>query len=363
LKAYHWAIILAFYQIGFATDAFFWTNNEIHQGVCYLSLSAGVWYYAHAEIRSHTWLHRILAAVLLFVAILTHPLIIPVVVFVLGFMFLVKELSIHRNEDIGLVVFSFVACLVKYFLSKSNWYDGDKLNQLSGQSLSSWVSFMDKPAAQVFFPELLFNHWSALIVSLLMAIVLIRQKLYLILVWVLGFSLIYMITISMIIFDYTRFYAESQWMVIGIFIALPLLYQVKNVSTSIINRVSIFVFVIWLFNMVGPYKSFSQRYEWQLSILDKMETKGIDKLILSDVSSQTIDTLKMSWGLPVESLIISVAEYKKPMTFIVNQPERAKGDSKVFLSCFEELPIYKLNQKYFPLDSSTVYNIVKYDSF
>ncbi len=363
LKAYHWVIILAFYQIGFATEAFFWTNNEVHQGICYLSLSAGIWYYAHSEIRSNAWLLYILAAAILFVSIITHPLIIPVVVFVLGCMFLFKELSIRRNRDLALVVFSILACVFKYFLSKSNWYDGDKLNQLSGQSLSSWASVLDKPAAKLFLPELFFNHWSALVVILLSVFILLRRKLYLILAWMLGFSIIYLLAISMIIFDYTKFYTESQWMVVAIFIVLPLLYQVKNISNSIIFRITIFVFVLWIFNMVRPYQSFKDRYDWQTSILDKMEIRGIDKLILSDISSETIDTLKMSWGLPIESLMISVAERKKPMTMLVNQPEREKGERKVFLSCFEEIAIQNLNKNYFPLDTSTEYTVVKYDSF
>lgn len=363
LKAYHWVIMLAFYQIAFATDAFFWTNNEIHQSICYLALSAGIWYFVSSYPNCRKGLLYAISSALLLVAIITHPLAIPVVAYVIGFMFIIKELNINRRRDIFLVSFSLSACIVKYFLSKTNWYDGDKLNQLSGQSLSSWLSFMDKPVAKTFLPELFQNHWSALIVIILVVTLLIRERLYLMLIWAIGFSMVYMITISMIIIEYTRFYTESQWMAVAIFISLPLMYLLQTISKSVISKITVLVFILWIFNIPESYRSFKHRYEWQRSILDKMESKGIDKLMLSNTNKEVIENLKMAWALPVESLNISAAEYKRPMTFIINQPERTKSDQKVFLSCFEDIAIKNLNQNYFPLDTTTSYSNFEYDSF
>ncbi len=162
LKAYHWLILLAFYQIGFATDSFFWTNNEIHQGGAYFTLAAGVFHYN--ESKNKSWMMYFLSSFLLFISILTHPLIIPIVIFYLGFLFANKDFSIKNRFHLGIGLFSILLCLIKYLLSKVNWYDGGKFTELSSKPLSSWMSFGGKPAAQAFFPDLVSCHWPALLI-------------------------------------------------------------------------------------------------------------------------------------------------------------------------------------------------------
>lgn len=362
IRAYHWVIILAFYQIGFATDSFFWPNNEIHQGLSYLALSAGLWYYTRGTMKYKTIL-EISSALMLLIAVVTHPLVIPVVAFIIIFMFIVESLSFTRTGDILVIIFTLLVCALKLFLSQGNWYDSGKLNELAQKTWADWLSFVDRPAAKAFIPELFQFHWPFVLWMILLVYLFIRHRRYILLLTTFGYSFLYFMVTTMIVSDHHRFYTESQWMPITIFLVLPLLYYSHKIPKIMMQGITILSFLFWFFHIIPSYHTFKTRLEWQSMILRKMENKSIQNLMLTNLQKPTSDMLMMQWGLPVESLILSTIEHQRPMTFLVNQPERIVNAEHHFISCFEQLPYHKLNNRYFPLDSTSTYLMQDYDIF
>ncbi len=193
--------------------------------------------------------------------------------------------------------------------------------------------------------------------------ILIWNKKFLVLAWVMCFSFLYFVMVAMIITEHTKFYTESQWMPMALFFAIPAIYYSHYFSKNKIQVFTLVLFSLWFINMIPSYKTFKNRFDWQMSILHKMNNKGIDKLILTNVNKDVEKSLQMTWGLPVESLFLSQTKFEKQMTFLINQSERNKGKANTYLSCFEELPISRINNNYCTLDTNTVYKVVPYKDF
>src|SRR5690606_38236002 len=56
LKQYHFLLLLAFYLTACATETFYWSNNEVHQGICWMLLTFGFLFYAVENGKSNAFI-------------------------------------------------------------------------------------------------------------------------------------------------------------------------------------------------------------------------------------------------------------------------------------------------------------------
>lgn len=361
LKQYIWVIILAFYQIGFATDLFFWPNNEIHQGIAWMALTTGFWFYME-HFKTLSKVMGVLLFLMLAIAIFTHPLMIPVVLFLTIFYFLSGIFS-FKNLKYKLLLLSVLSlCALKFIVSSNNWYDGGKFKHLASCTYVDWLNVFNRPAMINFISELIHNHLGALVVLFLCIFSLLKYKKYWLLGFILMFTMVYLVFIAMTFAEFKKFYIESQWMPIAIFWITPLVYNLRLKLPD--WKILLFPFIIlvsWLASISGSITIFQQRLEWTNTVIKQMEKKNFQKLIITDVDNSIKESIILPWGLPVESLILSSARSpSSSRTFLIDQTERGGKGNDIFLSCFEDIQIDKLNKTYFNLDKSSGYQIVKY---
>ncbi len=360
IKEYAWIIVLTMYQIAFATDSYFWTNNEIHQGIAWLTLTFGFWSYFE-RLKSLNGFRIFIIVFMGAVSVFTHPLIIPVLIFIVIFLVLNGKLNLKIYKDQLIILTCILLCVIKLIFSSYNWYDGGKFNQLTSHSISDWLTIFEKPVFKAFFNELIVNHWVAIILTLINILVLLKTRQFLILIFELLFILSYLMVTAMMFPEFVRFYIESQWMPIAVFLSLPIVFNLKKSSAlKLLPFAVLFVCIIWVANMIRPYNLFAERYALHNTILNKMESKNLSKAIITDVDEAVKKKMIMPWGLPVESLILSSSiNSPKLRTFLFDQPERLPSDASMFLSCFENIPCSKLNQTYFKLDTINKYKVIK----
>lgn len=364
MRQYALVILLACYHTLFVTDVYFWTNNEVHQGITWMCLAWGCWFAAGkmagaARIRWYT-----LSALLMFTAVFCHPLLIPACFFLLGFYLVSGQISWRSTGALLAAVFLLAVAGLKYWSSTHNWYDSAKIAVLQEASAASWQGAFGAPVMQAFWQELLHYHWGALIVMAFSMWLLVLRK-WLVWTWVWGFGLAYLALVAIVFPEFIRFYIESQWMPLALCWATPVVYVLlpgwsRNRALIIFSA----VFIAWGIQMWRPVQLFRQRLQWHDFVLDRMEDKGLTKLALLEPDSTARELVIMPWGLPVESLLRSVQRGRpRAMTFFVDQPERASRDKAVFVSCFDSLRIGEMNHRYFDLDTTNVYEVMSYEAF
>ncbi len=213
-----------------------------------------------------------------------------------------------------------------------------------------------------FISELIHNHLGALVVLFLCIFSLLKYKKYWLLGFILMFTMVYLVFIAMTFAEFKKFYIESQWMPIAIFWITPLVYNLRLKLPD--WKILLFPFIIlvsWLASISGSITIFQQRLEWTNTVINQMEKKNFQKLIITDVDKSIKESIILPWGLPVESLILSSAwSPSSSRTFLIDQTERGGKGNDIFLSCFEDIQIDKLNKTYFNLDKSSGYQIAKY---
>ena len=364
IRQYRWVIILAFYQIAFCTDAFFWPNNEIHQGIAWLAATAGLWFFIeHSGVKYMGF--RMLLAILLTISLFTHPLMLPVVIFLVILFVLEGVFKLNKREHQFILLFIFLVMAMKFYLSTNNWYDGAKFSILASQSPNKWLQVFNSHAMHSFVQDLFSRHWVAVFIFAVTLWVLIIQRKFPIALFMTIFTLIYLLLVAMAFPDFKRFYIESQWMPIAIFIITPLVFNFHVFENK--QRIvffSLMVCIAWLMLMPGAVSMFQARYTRQMEILNRMETKNISKLILTDVPDQIKEHIILPWALPVESIILSSASNTVGRrSFLFEQPERATKGTSIFLSAFENLDISTLDRRYFWLNNTEDYVVLKYSTF
>ncbi len=364
MRQYPLVILLACYHTLFVTDVYFWTNNEVHQGITWMCLAWGCWFAAGGATGTRRIMWYAVSALLMFTAIFCHPLLIPACLFLLGFYLIAGNMSWRSTSSWFAAIFLLAVAGLKYWSSTRNWYDSAKIAVLQEASATGWQEAFGAPVMRAFWEELLHYHWGALIIMLASLWLLVLRR-WLVCAWIWGFGIAYLALVAIVFPEFIRFYIESQWMPLALFWAAPVVYLVLpawNRRRALILFSA--VFLAWGVQMWRPVQLFRQRLQWHDSVLDRMEEKGLTKLVLLEPDSAALDLIIMPWGLPVESLLRSVQRGRpRAMTFFAGQPERASQDRAVFVSCFDSLRIGEMNHRYFNLDTTNVYQVIPYGTF
>ncbi len=368
LKQKWLGILLALYLTLFISDAYFWTNNEVHQGITWMFLSIGLYQYLNQKSQNNIigYFFAFLFGVL---AISSHLLVSVPFLFI---WILIKPTTSFFNviKDkkywIGTLVI-LILIFLRYKLSNAGWYDPGKLKGVNNFTLQSIVTAFQSGQSKSFFALLLHNYWVAIVILVLSFGVLIVRKKYLqlsaFILFVLGYYVLICITFPEGYGRELRFYMESEWAGLSIIISAPIvfyLYQI-NLNYRIISLITCVVFGVRLAYIYDAYSLFHQRYLNLEYVTNAMHEKGISKLIIIEDKSVSENKFIMDWGLPVESMALSQIEGKAVQsTFKIAHetlPLMYAKDS--FYSCFSIENTKKLHTQYFALDSTQYYQYIE----
>jgi len=358
-------ILMAFYYTLFVSDTYFWTNNEVHQGIAWMFLFFGTMLMLGKK-KISTWSVLPIFCILSFLAIFTHPLVAFPCWFLWFFFGSRKDWPYGRIWSVAFTIILIVITYKKFTLSTDNavsFYDSEKLKEATDISFRKVIDTFTSPMAKEVIKRSLWNYWIIPLLFVAGAISAFRLKKYWHLMLTAGFCLAYFVVVCITFNTFLPFYTESEWMPVTIIAtALFVYYTFPALKPKLAVTLLAGIFLIRLGYISFSAQKFVDRKNWNMATLQKMREQGITKGIVYENEENT-KTLLMNWGSPTESMIASALAGDKPqLTFVVGTPEnisqRMSEHPDRMISCFDIMAHAYLNKRYFNFDSTSTYQVV-----
>ena len=358
------AVLMSFYYILFVSDTYFWTNNEVHQGIAWMFLFFGTTRYLSSG-RIKSWIRVIAFIVLGFLSVFTHPLVMFPALFLWLFLVLDNHFKdINRMELIILTGILLAFCAFKFYLSASGEsYDSEKLHATTNISIKRVLAVFTSPILKTIVKETIKNYWLVPIIFFIGIWYGIQKRKFKPIALTVGFSSIYIIAICITFNHFDAFYAESELMPLSIISSAPFVYYfLPAISIRKATLVLILIFSVRLVYIGMAADKFVERKNWNMATLHKMKKEKITKAIIYQ-NAENQQALLMNWGSPTESIIASALLNENPQrTFVIgtseNIEQRHTTDPFQIISCFELWHYKDLNHRYFKFDTTSTYRLL-----
>ena len=366
-RNYGLTVLFGLYLTLFVSDTFFWPNNEIHQGIAWLLLAFAL-NFSIATKKTHLLLAIPIFILSYFLAIWTHPLVMLIAIYLWGFFIIDGSLWPYpRKQTMLYSVILLVLAYCKFHQGQHHGYDSGKIEVVTLFQAQKLKTIFSAPQFHFFIKGCVTNYWLLILISVAGLIGVIKEKKYLLLVWVAAFGTGYLLLLTITYWDVqsTRFYMESEYMPLSIICAAPFVYCVLpklNSRTGV--ALLALVFCIRLGYIHHAAEKFSARIALLESIRTKMKEKGLHKIVITNAGTAD-STLIMNWGAPVESMLLSGLKHETPQsTFIFLDSTQMKTFSTTskdtLLGCFEKRAANQLNSRYFQLDTTISYQTISF---
>ncbi|MBA3828159.1 MAG: hypothetical protein H0X33_04415 [Taibaiella sp.] len=369
-RQYGMAILMALYYTLFVSDSFFWTNNEVHQGIAWMFLffavTAGM-----ARSQRPLVIQIIGFIVLCVLSVFTHPLIMISMLYL--WIFFMSDSATRPYNFPRLILFSIILMGIitaKFYISHSAGYDSDKLRKITLTSFSDVLHVFSGHISRTFLHYCRINYWWMPVIFITGLAAMLHQRRYIAFIATTFFAIALFIficlTYSSASYDrHDLFYMEGEWMSLTIIIAAPFVfYFLPSIRSSYAAIFLSLIFITRFVYIIQASPVFTQRLETLTQAIDKMNALGLTKAVVIKDDRLT-DKVLMDWGLPVETMMLSAINHKRPNCTLVqigttDTVTRLPHNNTGMIECFGPLKI-RLNTVYFHFDSSTSYHILKYD--
>lgn len=367
-KQYGLAILMALYYTIFVSDAFYWTNNEVHQGIAWMFFCLGVLFWKN-ERKVASWQYA--ATVILFggLAIFTHPLVGIVLLYLIGFLLLTKRYWPFAKMETALIAGLFALLFAaKFFVSQSgDSYDAGKLHDITHTTLPLVLKTFTSGNARSLFSDCTGNYWWIFIIIAMGFGAMIRERKWLLVLFTVVSSVAYFVFLSLIYNDpydfHIRFYMESEWMGLAILLGAPFVYYfLPLLSEKKAALLLAAIFATRLIYIGAASETFTKRVAYIGQLLHQMDQNKWTKVVLRK-NQHTDDVLLLGWGLPLESMMLDQVNGHVPQHTVImlsdeQIKERFTTDPNVFMSSFATAPAKQLNADYFIIDTVQHYRVV-----
>jgi hypothetical protein len=344
------------------THTFYWVQSELPQGLAVAFLFFGIFDNILSSEKAHYPSFFIpLASIALFVVVFAHPLMI----FVLTFWgaFLVLEYP-NRRKMIGEVFAVALGFLVIKMLFFRTAYDSQATDLLK----NAWHIFPNvfNTQANRNFLHYIWHDYYFLIIALGAVIwYYITPKKYLHLGLVCSFFLGYLFIVnSSMSKGAEQFYIENQYLILSVFVILPLVYHVlphlkkPNMTYFIVSFVAFVAFI----RIFATHNTYTNRLEWERNLLVTTANLPQKKLIITKAKQPDNNLLLMNWGTAYEFWLLSTIEQGESRSLILeeapNEFDWTMNATNVFITKWNADEYNKLNPRYFKFKDMGVY--VKY---
>jgi hypothetical protein len=356
------ALLMAFYFTLITSDAYYWTNNEVHQAITWLFLLLGVML-SYKNKPYNFYLHSVIVVVLAFLSLFTHPLVVLIFPFLWLFVIAAKELNPYSRKRIYMFSIVFICIIIaKFILMKQGTYDTDKIHNATHFSLRDVLHAFVSPVARLIIVKMFTDYYFVPLLFLTGLYAAFKNKKYTHLLLTLIFFVGYFGAVCITFNDFQKFYMESELMpVILIATILFVYYALPSIKPTMAIAAVSLIFAVRLVYIFNASALFSQRKEWICNTVNNMKQQGIHKGYLYR-NKELEDRLILTWGAPVESLLASALQGDKPTcTFVIDSPEKIKErmvQSKDIIDCFGTTSYQHFNSYYFTMDTVSNYTII-----
>ena len=360
------AVLMGFYFVLFVSDTYFWTNNEVHQGITWMFLFFAV-ITRLDQVKAGFYIFLPCFVILAFLSVFTHPLVVFPACFLWILFLLQKRWSFNWKEIIFYSCLLALACYFKFRLSTSeaeSHYDVEKLQNATQVTYESIRAAITSPMAREIIARSFTTYWLVPLLLFAGIFAALKQKKWLPVLLTLGAGLVYFIALCITFTEFLPFYMESELMPLGIiatslfvYYALPMLKE-----KQVVLLLSL-IFLVRLAYIGFAAPAWIARKEWLLATLDKMKEQHMYKGYIIEEKEHR-DKLFLTWGIPYESLLASALMGEQPQrSFIITSNEilewKIPADRAEMMGSFENHHPSALNPRYFLMDTSSLYSELK----
>lgn len=366
-RQYTLAILMGLYYVLFVSDTFFWSNNEVHQGIAWMFLALGV---VMREKKMNSILLFVLFTVFSALAISSHMLVMMPFVFLWCYIMCSKSLrpfAVQQAVLYSVVLLALVA--TKYYMSVHQSYDGTKLAITHKFELQDLYWRAKDKFGVHFIISCFTKYWVVPIVFVLGMYALVKEKKWLHILMTLGgcgaYYMLMCLTFVNAGYEFQPFHIESEWMALGILAAAPFVFHfLPRIKANHAIMLLCFVFAVRIAYIINAAPFFVHRADFIAQVVDKMKAKGINKLVLQP-DSELEKALLFDWATPHESILQSAINGDKPQcTFVVlpgNNISQPSIDSKRnYIGSFANIDPFGMNLEYFNIGEQTPYTVMTY---
>ncbi len=369
LRQYGLAILMSLYYLLFVTDTFYWTNNEVHQGIAWMFLMLGITLHGSKQ----QWNAALLATcVALFGALAasSHMLVVMPLTFLWFYIVFDKDICpFNRTQRIMFSALLLVIVWLKYHYSISQPYDGQKLKTTANFTFKYLYEVAAGTFGTDFIKLCIKVYWIVPVTFILGMYSLLKDKRYLQSIMVTGAALLYYLFMCLT-FSNTyymhRFHIESEWMGLAIITSAPFVFSyLPKLKPNVAMLLLIFIVAVKLIYIGRSSSFFVQRQQFITQVLDKMKEKQVYKLALQP-DKRIEDKLILDWATPEESILLSAYNNDEPKrTFVVlpgmNVTEAALKSTRNLIITYTNIEPQDVNNEYFNINRDTCYTIMTYD--
>lgn len=366
-KTFGLAVLMGFYYTLFASDTFYWTNNEVHQGIAWMFLCFG---YIFSPGKQRPF--AAVAMMLLLVgglAIITHPLVLIPFVFLWGFFLIDKShWKFTRHQTIILTSIVALLTVAKLVLSKTTAsYDSEMMQGVGALSPGSLLEAITSDMATELLKNTIKNFWLVPILFIAGIIASLKQRKQLLVVYTTVFLFAYFIAVCLTFKGYLAFYTESELMAAAIIATAPFVYfvlpQLKEKQRVLFVAL---IFIVRLAYIGVSSQKFTNRVGAINKVLQQMQRDNITKIALLKDEDRVEPVWMLDWGVPVESIMLSALNDDSiQRTFIILKPgeeNRVAVDASQLVTT-DIWRIDQLNQFYYHFDTTQPYLIKPYKDY
>lgn len=328
------------------SETFYWCPSDLQQGLGLVLLLFAI--FESKKPDSNTLRFGILAF-LMIVILFVHPLLIFPFLFIAAYQYLD-----HLENKIHYVYLSVAFILAWIIKSKwiTNWYDIAKSEEFA-QHFQTYKSALWRiPTHMAFLTELVYKYHFLVLILVVSIYLLIQKKLWMKLILMGASCFIYIMIIHLgnPNPDFP-FYREAAYIPLIVFASIPLLNLIAT-HQKYIRLCFILIVVCSMIRICIVANEYQARVNWIQNIALESDC---DKRVV-DSKNLPMDLIKMDWGIPYESLLISHIRLQDNRTIYATTSEESIDQilekENQFLHRFKEMQVNELSPIYFSLGNA-----------
>lgn len=360
LKQYRFALVILLVSLLFATHTFYWTQSQVPQGIApFMLIFALIWGKPLHDIRP---LHKMVIAISLFVLAFFHPLMAVILAYSTIF-FLLRNDGFLNRRVLSLMAGFFISMLILKAVFFRTPYERHSLSGLKNV-VRLFPDYFTMYSNTAFLRHCVTAYYWIPISFCAIVAYYISTRSYKKLAFSSGAVLGYLLLVNIMYptTDTPQFYIENLYAPIGLFLALPIVFdllpvlELKKTGVAIVSL----IVLTGCIRIYAAHAEYTSRLNWERSFL----AANADKKIIADAKKVNAGILQMLWGTPYEFWQLSTIETGRSASIIIDDdpPHRdwAKGKTRELVVNWNIFSYKDLNPKYFIfLDTTSGYIIEK----
>lgn len=361
LKQYRFALVLLLLNTLMLSHSFYWPMSELPQGIALVLLLIGIIHSHIKKKKNNKVFLSISIALLLFLIVFSHPLVLFPFGFIVFYFALKKEKE--HLKWYGICLFIFTIVFVSKFIFLSSGYEKGAMGGL--KNIVYLFPHYFSTASTKNFLKYIFTDYYLLIIILGFTVVqLILQKKHLKLALTLSFffGYLFLINTSYPNSDVQQFYIENLYLPLSIFVAIPFVFDILPLfSRQKVLWGLVLVFSIRLVGIYTAHQAYTQRVEYLSNYTEQLRLSEHKKQIVNE-NLLAKDSLLITWGTPFEVWLLSTLRYKNTLSFISVKNTKdylwVLPHNKKFLTRWGSFDYKDFNSPYFIFEDTTDYVII-----